>query len=364
VLHVVPHLDRIGGYELQARRLVAHQHRAGLETTILTHAARGRPARERHPSLGPIARLPRGARRHHPGAWWRAHRGAFDVVHAHAMHTLTGQLVARAARAGVPSVVKVATEGDLSAFARPDDPSPARRARRSLAFARMRRADAFVALTPALVEEAAGFGLSVRLLPNGVDVETFTPAGPGGRERARARLGLPARAAVVAVVCRLEARKRVDLVIDALAHARRDDVVLVVAGDGPRRSAWEARARRAGVAARWLGLLDDVRPVLHAADICASASVREGRPNALLEAWACGVPTLVSAIAAHEAPASVALRVPPLDVEAWARALSGLLDDEAARRVLGVAARRHVVATASLDAIAARWLELYAELRG
>lgn len=361
VLHVVPHLERVGGYELQARRLVARQRRAGLATTILTHAAPGQPRDEVDAVLGPIHRLPRGRRRHHPGAWWRAHGDAFDLVHAHAMHTLSGQIAARARGAGIACVVKVATEGDVAAFAAPRDPSFARRARRRIAFARMARADAFVAMTPRLADELAAFGIAATLLPNGVDVEAFAPPAPSDRSHARTALGLPREAPVVAVVCRLEARKRVDVVIDALA--RRAGAILLVAGDGPLRATWEARAHRAGVAARWLGMRDDVRTVLHAADVFALASEREGRPNALLEAWACGLPAVVSAIPAHEAPAGVARHVPPGDVAAWHEELDALLDDAGARAALGAAARRHVERTASLSAVTALWLALYDALR-
>ena len=59
-------------------------------------------------------------------------------------------------------------------------------------------------------------------------------------------------------VGRLEANKRVDLIVEALAHAPRG-VRLIVAGDGPQQPQLEAIAQRAGVADRisWTGRVDD-----------------------------------------------------------------------------------------------------------
>jgi glycosyltransferase involved in cell wall biosynthesis len=59
-------------------------------------------------------------------------------------------------------------------------------------------------------------------------------------------------------VGRLEATKRVDLILRALAHADRN-VRLVVAGDGPLRESLEAVAATAGVADRvtWTGPIDE-----------------------------------------------------------------------------------------------------------
>jgi glycosyltransferase involved in cell wall biosynthesis len=61
-------------------------------------------------------------------------------------------------------------------------------------------------------------------------------------------------------VGRLEANKRVDLIVAALAHADRN-VRLIVVGDGPLRAQLEATAARGGVADRvtWTGPVDEAQ---------------------------------------------------------------------------------------------------------
>jgi glycosyltransferase involved in cell wall biosynthesis len=82
---------------------------------------------------------------------------------------------------------------------------------------------------------------------------------------------------------------------------------------------------------RWLGPQLAVRPALHAADAFVHASRSEGFPNALLEAFACGLPAALSDIEGHRdgdaCPGDAALLFPPGDDAAMAAALARLLDE-------------------------------------
>jgi glycosyltransferase involved in cell wall biosynthesis len=72
----------------------------------------------------------------------------------------------------------------------------------------------------------------------------------------------------------------------------------VIAGEGPDRAAFSAIARKAGVAerVRFVGSLsqEKLSEYYAAADVLVLASSREGWPNVLLEAMACGTPVIAT----------------------------------------------------------------------
>ena len=113
-------------------------------------------------------------------------------------------------------------------------------------------------------------------------------------------IAVPASAAgaaaepVVGFVGRLVASKRVDLLVDAVAHVRRRVAAarLVVLGDGPERAALERRAARAAPpgAVSFEGAVADVEAWLGRFGCVAIPSEFEGLPNVAVEALAAGVP--------------------------------------------------------------------------
>jgi GalNAc-alpha-(1->4)-GalNAc-alpha-(1->3)-diNAcBac-PP-undecaprenol alpha-1,4-N-acetyl-D-galactosaminyltransferase len=167
---------------------------------------------------------------------------------------------------------------------------------------------------------------------------------------------------------RLEAQKGFDLLIDAFARlaASRPGLELRIAGAGSLRAELERRAAQRGVAARvrFLGQVADTAALLRGASVFALPSRFEGFPNALLEALACGVPSVAAdcptgpreLIGADER----GLLVPRDDVDALTSAVARLLDDAALAAGYAAAgpaaARRYAV-----DAIADQW---EAALRG
>jgi teichuronic acid biosynthesis glycosyltransferase TuaC len=125
----------------------------------------------------------------------------------------------------------------------------------------------------------------IRVLRNGVDLQTFRPV---DRDAARRQLDLAAP--TLLSVGHLIPRKGHDLVIQALAQLPGLD--LLIAGQGPEEQRLRATARDAGVEdrVRFLGRVphDRLRDVYTAADLLVLASSREGWANVLLEAMACG----------------------------------------------------------------------------
>lgn len=174
------------------------------------------------------------------------------------------------------------------------------RVRRSLQRAASRRllgVDSTALSTAVIENEWRRFGNPVRRIPAWVD-PAFRPAEEEERRRARALLGLAPDTVAVAVVGNCAAVKNHDALIRAVARLRRDgaDIRLLHAGHG----ALEAEERQVAVAegvadgVRFLGAVDDVLPLLHAADAFAMPSLREGLGIAALEALACGLPAVLT----------------------------------------------------------------------
>jgi glycosyltransferase involved in cell wall biosynthesis len=139
-----------------------------------------------------------------------------------------------------------------------------------------------------------GWGM---LTPNGIDLEVFAL-----RDRAaeRARLGLPAEVTIALVVGHLIERKDPLLALRTFKAwtGARTDSLLVFIGRGPLAEAVLAEASQLGMAAQ-VRLLGELPPAelarwYAAADVLLLTSWREGRPNVVLEALACGLPVLAT----------------------------------------------------------------------
>lgn len=134
-----------------------------------------------------------------------------------------------------------------------------------------------------------------RLTPNGVDLERFSV-----RDRARCRreLGLAQEGALVLVVGHLIPRKDPLLALAAFRAGAPGDARLVYVGRGPLRDELESAVASAGLGER-VTLAgergpDELATWYGAADAVLLTSRREGRPNVVLEALACGRPVLAT----------------------------------------------------------------------
>jgi glycosyltransferase involved in cell wall biosynthesis len=98
----------------------------------------------------------------------------------------------------------------------------------------------------------------------------------------------------------LRPEKRWDRLLRAADRLKRDgvDFEMWIAGDGPLRAALDAEARRLAVddRVRFLPHTDDVPRLLAECSIVAHVADYEGRPNAVMEAMACGRAVVATAV--------------------------------------------------------------------
>jgi glycosyltransferase involved in cell wall biosynthesis len=139
---------------------------------------------------------------------------------------------------------------------------------------------------------------AVRVVPNGVDVETFRP---GRDAQLRAELGFEDDAIVACFCARLDnahLTKRLDLALEAVAAE--PELRLVVVGGGPLLQGFEGDARDLGISrrVRFTGNVthEGVARYFRVADLLMMPSTLEAFGIVQVEAMASGLPVLISRI--------------------------------------------------------------------
>jgi glycosyltransferase involved in cell wall biosynthesis len=197
----------------------------------------------------------------------------------------------------------------------------------------------------------------VRLIPNGVDVAYFSPAGDTTDTT---------RAQIVICVSRLTYQKGIDVLLQAWRLVQRQvpNARLILVGAGPFRDQLQTMAGTLGIAGtvEFAGLEHDVRAQFHRAGVAVLPSRFEGLSNVLLEAMACGLPCVATRVSGSEDVIQGGvngLLVEPSDYQGIARALLTLLRDPALAANLGRAARATVEEHYAMPDILDRYLDLY-----
>jgi len=132
----------------------------------------------------------------------------------------------------------------------------------------------------------------IAIIPNGVDTTFFQPPSQQDRLDARRDLGIPTDARVVSFIGSGFDRKGLYALISAVSRV--GNLCLVVAGRDKTENKLRDIIQRLPrtVSVRFLGPIEDVRPVLWSSDLFALPSIYDPSPNALLEALACGLPVI------------------------------------------------------------------------
>jgi glycosyltransferase involved in cell wall biosynthesis len=170
---------------------------------------------------------------------------------------------------------------------------------------------------------------------------------------------------LVVCVARLAEQKGLPLLLDAAALLREqsEDVLVVVAGDGPLRGRLAARIEAERLPVRLLGWRDDVPDLLAAADVVVSSAVWEGQPLAVQQALHAGAALVATDVGGTRAAThGAAVLVPYGDAAALAGAVRRLLDDPAERARLQARARERAGALPGADDACAAAVALYRDM--
>jgi glycosyltransferase involved in cell wall biosynthesis len=372
-----------GGQNLHVAELSAALSRQGHEVTVYTRRDDPGPPdvvvseagyRVMHLPAGPPHPLPKDELLPHMGDFAQFLKDQWatdlpDVVHAHFwMSGLASVLAARSVELPVVQtfhalgVVKRRHQGR-------DDTSPEQR----VGIERMigREVDRVAATCSDEVFELARIGVPrsrISVVPCGVDLEEFTPDGPRLPKRLRYRL---------VSVGRLVPRKGFATAITALRGL--PDTELVIAG-GPTkgRLTEDPEARRLLRHADAMGVADrvcllgqvsraEMPALLRSADAVVCTPWYEPFGIVPLEAMACGVPVVASAVGGLTdtvVDGITGALVPPRQPKALATTLRSLLPARAVREALGASGRDRACARYSWDRIAADTLRVYQRAAG
>jgi glycosyltransferase involved in cell wall biosynthesis len=367
-----------GGQNLYVAELSAALGRRGHDVTVYTRREdpaapdqleTGRGYRVVHVSAGPAHPVPRDELLPYMGEFGRFLQDRWaldrpDIVHAHFwMSGLASILAARLSGAPVVQtfhalgVVKRRYQGAA-------DTSPVNRIRLERMIGK--NAARVIATCSDEVFELAKMGLPrsrISVVPCGVDLERFSPEGPHAAKLAQYR---------IVAVGRLVPRKGFDVAIAALRRLKGTE--LVIAG-GPERG----RIGRDDEARRLLGYADrvgvrdrvtmsgrisheDMPMLLRSADVVVCTPWYEPFGIVPLEAMACRVPVVASAVGGlidTVVDGVTGALVAPRSPAEVASAVWGLLSDRTMRDSYGIAGHDRAHSRYSWDRVASDTLRVY-----
>ncbi len=265
-----------------------------------------------------------------------------DLVHAHyAVPHATAAYLAKqilsASGHGVPQVITTLHGTDITLLGA--DPSYAE----TVAFC-IQQSDAVTTVSESLKADTyreLGVTCDIRVIPNFIDASITCRRDVGSL---RARLA-PNGEPIVIHVSNFRPVKRTPMAIEVFARVRRQAPArLLMVGDGPDLAEASRLAKALGVErdVDFLGVQDQVVPLLSAADVFLLPSAQESFGLAALEAMACEVPVVASRVGGlpEVIEDGVSGFLHPLDdLDGMARSTLRLLTDRALHARLAAAAR-------------------------
>ncbi|MDV7750680.1 glycosyltransferase family 4 protein [Enterococcus faecium] len=133
---------------------------------------------------------------------------------------------------------------------------------------------------------------------HGVGITLSDFINPENRVEKRTELGLRDDDIMLISAGDLVERKNYGVAIEAIAKGCNKKLHYFICGNGPELENLKSRASELGVSEQihFLGFRSDIKDLMYAADIFLFTTLQEGLPRSMMEAMACGLPCVASAI--------------------------------------------------------------------
>jgi len=204
----------------------------------------------------------------------------------------------------------------------------------------------------------------IHTIINGVDTRKFKP-NPENRKKVRGALGIKEDTFVIVAVGRLVEVKNYAMLIEAAGKVKnRDNIKILLVGDGPLRSELESKITTSDLrsSVEILGQRDDIPQLLAASDLFVSTSTSEGMSNTIMEAMATGLPVIAtdvggtSVLIQHK---KNGVLVASNDAAALAEELSNIMKNSDYAKLLGRTSRLECEKNMSLQKMADNYAALF-----
>lgn len=242
----------------------------------------------------------------------------------------------------------------------------------------VRKADIFICLNRTIENEIKKGGIKkekLRIIGNELDLNRFCPLDQKKKNELRSKLSLPNKFLIL-FVGRLVRVKGLDLLLDTWSEIVRKypqvHLVMIGSGEGNIDSCEQdikikVQNNRLNDSVSFLGEKSNVEEYYKAADIFVLPSRREGSPNVLWEAMACGLPCISTNIAGISEMIrnwQNGVLVEPNSSIVLRDAILTLINDPALRKNISSKAREYVELFCASDNCTNKTLNLYSELLG
>lgn len=264
----------------------------------------------------------------------------FDIIHAHYAHP-PGFVAVLLAKIMKKPVVITCHGSDIHEYTEKNYPNKSRRHRVLYA---IKNANYLISVSSFLKERIISLGIDgtkVEVIPNGINKERFYPIEINA---ARNKLKLPINKKIILNVGVLTPIKGTVYLINAFADLikERDDLLLIIIGEGPLRSELENKARSLNLEqyVQFIGFVPNEELVFwfNAADLFVLPSLGEGFGITIIESLSCGLPIVASNIGGIPEIINedhLGILVPPGDIKELSNGiLRGLVNDWDKKRLI------------------------------
>jgi len=299
-----------GGPELQAQKVAAALMARGHQVFIIAKGSGKAPAQEVLNELKVIRLNRRGLAS--VELFWQLfkYKKDFDIIHVHGVGRLASVAIRFAKRFHKKVFIKVTTAGHIIKQSNSRIKAIAQKIMpfREQKLKLLQQADGVIAISNEIRNELEHNGFakkSIYDIPNGVDTSIYHPVCSEAKSSLRSKLGLPIDRQIFVYTGKLTRRKGIDTLLAAwckTTHAKATGMLVMLGSGQGQQDNMEAYIQASVKkycledSVLTLGDVANVVDYLQAADIFVFPSRREGLPNSLLEAMACGLLCVASDI--------------------------------------------------------------------